>query len=214
MTIGRGFVALLAMVVGWGWMATAAQEATPAAGVTAAALTRTNVRYFLPFGPSGLNPALKVTDRADGTCDSGSSVLPGRPDAWFCMEAAGGVLDPCIENIWTPEGQPTQLACASDPFRGDVVLLTATAPLPETQGAAPGTGAPTLPWALELANGERCGLIRGATTGFAGMRLNYGCEGGGSVIGDVDRSSPVWAVSYLADGGWATDLVEVAVAWQ
>ncbi|HET7092399.1 MAG TPA: hypothetical protein VFI22_02950 [Thermomicrobiales bacterium] len=213
MKFGRWMVVLAAIVAGWSWTIAAAQEATP--GPAAAALTRTNVRYFLPFSPDGLNPGLTVTDRADGTCDSSSSVLFGRPDAWFCIEAAGGVLDPCIENIWTPEGEPTQLACASDPFGNDVVLLTATAPLPETQ-ATPEAAAsmPVLPWALELANGKRCGLMRGATTAFAGMRFNYGCVGGGMVIGDVDRSSPVWVVSYLADGALATDLIEVAVAWQ
>jgi hypothetical protein len=132
------------------------------------------------------------------------------------MEAAGGVLDPCIQNIWTPEGAPVELACVSDPFGNEVVLLTATAPLPQNQ-AAPNAGsatAPPLPWALELANGKRCGLMRGATTAFAGMRLNYGCMGGGSVIGDVDRSAPIWVVSYLGDGDLATNLVEVAVAWQ
>jgi hypothetical protein len=213
MSFLRSAFVALAVVLGMAWTVVAAQDATPSpAGITAP-LTRTNVRYYLPFSPSGLNPTLKVTDRADGTCDSGSSVLPGRPDAWFCMEAAGGVLDPCIENIWTPDGQPTQLACAADPFGNDVVLLTATTPLPENQ-TQPASATSPLPWALELANGKQCGLMRGATTAFAGLRMNYGCVGGGMVIGDDDRSSPVWVVSYLDDGGLATNLVEVAVAWQ
>jgi hypothetical protein len=45
------------------------------------------------------------------------------------------------------------------------------------------------------------------------MRLNYGCSGGGWVLGDVDLSEPVWTATYLADGGVATNLVEVAVGW-
>jgi hypothetical protein len=44
------------------------------------------------------------------------------------------------------------------------------------------------------------------------MRINYGCPGG-SVIGDVDRTLPVWAVSYLANDATATDLIEVTAAW-
>jgi hypothetical protein len=207
----RWWMALLAVVAGLGWTIATAQEATPAAGAPVAPLTRTNVRYYLPYSPNGLNPALKATDRATGTCDGGSSVLPGRPDVWFCVETGGGVLDPCFENIWTPDGSPPELACASDPFGNEVVLLTATAPLPQAQPSPEPT---PLPWALELANGKRCVLLRGATTAFAGMRLNYGCVGGGSVIGDVDRSSPVWVVSYLDDGALATNLVAVAVAWQ
>ncbi|HEU5430589.1 MAG TPA: hypothetical protein VFU81_02945 [Thermomicrobiales bacterium] len=213
MSFLRSAFAALAVIVGRGWTIVTAQQATPGPAAPTPPLARTNVRYYLPFGPSGLNPALKVTDRANGTCDSGSSVLPSRPDAWFCMEA-GGVLDPCFENIWTPEGEPTQLACPSDPFGNEVVLLTAAAPLPQAP-ATPEAAATTPPllWALELANGKQCGLLRGATAPFAGMRLNYGCVGGGSVIGDVDRSSPVWVVSYLDDGGLATNLVAVAVAW-
>ncbi|MDQ3692606.1 MAG: hypothetical protein M3464_03115 [Chloroflexota bacterium] len=70
-----------------------------------------------------------------------------------------------------------------------------------------------LPWALELANGERCTLLTGATAAFAGDRLNYGCENGGYVLGEVNQERPVWVVSYLADGAFATTLVEVVAAW-
>jgi len=70
-----------------------------------------------------------------------------------------------------------------------------------------------LPWALELANGERCTLLSGATSVLAGERINYGCEGGGVVLGAAHRGQPVWTVSYLADQSVATNVVEVAVAW-
>jgi hypothetical protein len=71
----------------------------------------------------------------------------------------------------------------------------------------------SLPWALELADGEQCALATGATAVFAGMRVNYFCSGGGSILGDPDRSQPVWAVTYLAEGAVASELVEVAVVW-
>lgn len=70
-----------------------------------------------------------------------------------------------------------------------------------------------LPWALELAGGDQCTLATGATAVFAGMRVNYFCSGGGSILGDPDRSRPVWAVTYLAEGAVASELVEVAVVW-
>ena len=70
-----------------------------------------------------------------------------------------------------------------------------------------------IPWALELANGERCTLLTGATAVLAGERINYGCEGGGMVLGEVNRDGPLWTVSYLAEGAFASDLVAVAVAW-
>jgi hypothetical protein len=70
-----------------------------------------------------------------------------------------------------------------------------------------------IPWALELANGSRCGLLTGATAVLAGQRINYGCDDGGLVIGEVDRSAAMWTVAYLADGASATDLVDVVTAW-
>ncbi len=70
-----------------------------------------------------------------------------------------------------------------------------------------------IPWALELANGSRCGLLTGATAVLAGQRINYGCDDGGLVIGEVDRSAVMWTVAYLADGASATNLVDVVTAW-
>lgn len=69
-----------------------------------------------------------------------------------------------------------------------------------------------IPWALELANGETCTLLTGSTAVLAGQRVNYACEGG-EVIGEVDRSQPVWTVDYLATDAIATSRVDVTVAW-
>jgi hypothetical protein len=33
------------------------------------------------------------------------------------------------------------------------------------------------------------------------------------VLGETDHSQPVWTVSYLAEGEFASSLVDVAVAW-
>ena len=70
-----------------------------------------------------------------------------------------------------------------------------------------------IPWAVELANGERCTLLTGATAVFAGQRLNYGCESGGYVIGELQRDGLVWMASFLAKDAYASDLVPVAVVW-
>lgn len=70
-----------------------------------------------------------------------------------------------------------------------------------------------LPWALELTSGERCTLLTGATAPVAGLRLNYLCEGGASVIGDIDRTLPLWVVNVLAEDGYATTLVGVSASW-
>jgi hypothetical protein len=33
------------------------------------------------------------------------------------------------------------------------------------------------------------------------------------ILGEADRSQPIWTVTYLAEGEVATNLVDVASAW-
>ncbi len=101
-----------------------------------------------------------------------------------------------------PPGQPGEPALAPPPSAAEAEI------------AAQETIDPLdIPWGLELANGAQCTLLTGASAVLAGERVNYGCDDGGLVLGEVDRSAPQWAVSYLAEGAFATDLVPVAVAW-
>jgi hypothetical protein len=180
----------------------------------------------LPFTADGLNPGLTVTSTIEGICDFGSSIASSRPDAWGCT-TGGGVLDPCFENPFLAPDELGQLACFDTPFSTDVVLLTLTAPLarqkegpagPGANGAQATTAEATiapwdLPWAVELANGDRCALMRGTLIFLAGQTVYYGCEGGGMILGEADRSQPIWTVTYLAEGEVATNLVDVASAW-
>ena len=206
----------------------AAQEATPTAGTTSAVLARTDTRHFLPYGPDGLNPGLTVSAEASGVCAHESLATPGRPDAWDCLDSTdSSIYDPCFADPFAAPDDLHELACATAPWATDIVRFRLTEPLPREKEDAPAPGDPAaaaavqeadaepweLPWALELANGERCMLLTGGTIALAGERLQYGCEGGGSVLGEVDRAQPVWAVDYLADGAVATTLVDVTVAW-
>ena len=226
--MGRPFVplgALLALLL-VGPVVVAAQDATPAATATtgegAAGPARTDARYFLPYGPGGLNAGLAVTANESGVCAHGSLATPGRPDAWDCLGTDDNtVRDPCFADPFAAPGAPHELACAAAPWAADVVLLRLTEPLSRAKDGAPAAagveeadpGPWELPWALELANGERCTLLTGASVVLAGERLHYGCEGGGWVLGGPDRAEAVWTVSYLAGGAVATTLVDVAVAW-
>jgi hypothetical protein len=70
-----------------------------------------------------------------------------------------------------------------------------------------------LPWGLELANGDRCALLRGTLTVMAGQVVHYGCADGGVVFGETHREQPVWTVNYLADGASASTRVAVVAAW-
>ncbi len=203
-----------------GGQSAGAQEATPAAGQSA----RTDVRYVVPFGPDGLNPGLTAATTEDGVCGFPSSAALERPDAWDCTGAEGQIYDPCFENPFTAADEPGQVACLDSPFTTEVVVLNLTAPL-ERQKEAPDAGmslaqaagvsieAWDLPWALELANGDRCTLLHGTLSVLAGQTAHYGCEGGGVVFGEVDHRQPLWTVQYLAAGGVASNLVDVVTAW-
>ncbi len=201
-----------------------AQEATPAA-LAGAGPVRTDARYFLPYGPGGLNAGLTTSATDSGVCAHGSLAAPGRPDAWDCLGAGDTVRDPCFADPFAAPGERHELACATAPWAADVVLFRLTEPLSREKDDAPAAGNPAggveeadpdpweLPWALELANGERCTLLTGASVVLAGERLHYGCEGGGAVLGEPDRAEPLWTAAYLADGAVGTTLVDVSVAW-
>jgi hypothetical protein len=118
-----------------------------------------------------------------------------------------------------PEDIAAQAGMAPDqapPLKGkkgrqDAALVEAAAPPSDVAETA--IDPLDIPWAVELANGERCTLLTGATAVFAGQRLNYGCESGGYVIGELQRDSPVWMASFLAKDAYASDLIPVAVVW-
>ena len=214
--MGRLFV-LLSVIVGLvtvSTMAVAGQEATPGPG--GAAMARTDTRYVIPFGPDGLSPALTVASNEEGSCLGDSLAAIDRPDALDCTSESGQIYDPCFANPFAAPDEPAELACVSDPFSTEVILLTTDAPLDREKEPASGDDpfAPwDLPWALELANGDRCTLLHGTLSQLAGQVVYYGCEQNGAVLGVVDHQRPVWTVNYLAEGDVASRLVEVTAAW-
>lgn len=175
----------------------------------ASAVTQT--RVFTPFDAGGeLVVGLAVTGEVEGSCEANSAASPERPDAWRCS-AENEILDPCFQNVLR-DGEP--LACTEDPFSADVVMLTLSTPLPDPTVTDGPDFAAGLPWALELANGQQCTLLTGATASVAGMRINYGCPDGAQVVGEVNRRLPRWRVFYqTAARSLSLEQVGVATAW-
>src|SRR5215213_8014365 len=213
--LSMAVVVLLGVTAPDGQPSARAQDATPATGQSA----RTDVRYVLPFGPDGLNPGLTATATDEGVCGFPSSAALDRPDAWDCLGGDDQVYDPCFENPFTLPDDPGQVACLASPFTTDVVVLTLTEPLvrqketpdPTMDAAQDAAGvslAPwDLPWALELANGDRCTLLGGTLYQLAGQVVYYSCEQNGAVLGVVDHGQPLWTVNYLTDGDFASNVV-------
>jgi hypothetical protein len=195
-------------------MVAIAQDATPEP--EAVTLARTDTRYFVPFGPDGVNAGLTVTENVNGTCTAESLALTHRPDAWDCVDDSNQIHDPCFENPFAPEDAPGELACAAAPFSNEIVLLAVDDPLPrdkEGPTAEDIFGPWDLPWALELANGDRCNLDHSVNMVLASETVYYSCENDGLILGIVDRSHPVWTVNYLAAGTAGSTLVDVTAAW-
>ena len=215
----RRLLVLVSVLVALGTtdpMAAFGQEATPEPGTASA--THTDIRFVIPFGPDGLNTTLTVTGDEAGACSGDSLAALDRPDAWDCIGENDQIYDPCFENPFVSPDEPAELACVTDPFSPEVVLLSVDAPLLREKEAPAGQGqnpfAPwDLPWALELANGDRCTLLHGTLYQLAGQVVYYSCEQNGAVLGVVDHGQPVWTVNYLADGDVASSLVEVTAAW-
>ena len=222
----RQLLILIAAFITFGPLTATAQDATPTAVEPGASVpaNRTDTRYILPFTVEGLNPNLTVASTSEGICDLGSSIAVSRPDAWGCI-TEGGVLDPCFENAYVPLEEATEVVCFDTPWSSEVVMLTLSSPLSREKEAPAGamTGAADtaneviqpwdLPWALELANGDRCALMHGTLLVMAGQVVHYGCEQGGMILGETDRGQPVWTVSYVAEGEVASNLVDVVTAW-
>ena len=170
---------------------------------------RTQIKLLTPFGVKGVADGLQVSEKASGKCFAPSAASPTRPDAWRC-NAGNAILDPCYQRIM---GDEKQLACPGEgPRSQKVVLLTLTDPMPNEPRKETSRDS-ALPWAIELANGKHCSLFTGATAPVAGMRINYGCPGVFRVVGDIDRSSPVWRVFFQAESASVLEQVDVLVAW-
>jgi hypothetical protein len=164
-------------------------------------------------------------DQVYDPCFENPFILPDEPGEVACLESPFTtdvvvltLTDPLVREKEAPAMQPSD-----GPGSGQ-----GTGPGPGTgAGPGPGTGKGLsmaqaagvsiepwdLPWALELANGDRCTLLHGTLTVMAGQTAHYGCEDGGAVFGEVDHSQPVWTVNYVAQGDTASNLVEVVTAW-
>jgi len=193
--------ALLGMLLAVGTVTLAQETSTSSSG--------TRIKMLTPFNSSGLSIGMAVTQQVSGTCFTRSVASPTRDDAWRCS-AGNAIMDPCYQRIM---GDEKQLACpVGGPWAANVVMLTLAQPLPQAEYKAVSRDT-SLPWALELANGQRCSLFTGATATIAGMRINYGCPGGFVVVGDVDRTLPAWRVFFQGEKSIALEQVVVSVAW-
>jgi hypothetical protein len=123
-------------------------------------------------------------------------------DAVRCFSTSG-IYDPCWVN---PQDKA---ACPKAPWSADIVLVTKIRMLERDMG---GVSNPNSFWGLELANGDRCTFATGTAEVIDHERVNYRCVNGG-VVGDPDRTGPVWKVRYFTLRSRQITNVTVRRAW-
>lgn len=149
---------------------------------------------------------MTVDRTARGYCWTGS-LTDSRSDAWRCF-LGNLILDPCFSN---ETGTSSFVVCADDPWSG-VSKLILTKPLPQDMANSQ-TSDPTAsaPWAVELGDGTQCVFLTGATSVIAGLRINYGCAGGGVLVGEPRRQSDARTIFY-GSGYKANAVTELPIA--
>lgn len=155
----------------------------------ASAATSTTIVRYSPWHLGKLRSDLKVTQRVQGSCWTGSLAVT-RSDAWRCM-AQNVIQDPCFSAGYNVQ----EVVCVADPFSRDVTVMSLTKRLDRK---AHGPNGESHAWMLQLENGAKCGFATGATALVAGMRLNYACTTKGWIAGNPDRWRPTWIANYVA----------------
>jgi hypothetical protein len=188
---------------------TAAATALTACGSTAArpgALAATRQVHVGPVGPDGSPVRGFRTTRTAGHagCEPGSEAIG---QAYRCF-AGNFLYDPC----WAERaGTPTVL-CLAVPWSMTVIRLGLSAPL----GAIPPAPAPSEPWGVELAGGQRCALLQGAHSVFDGRVIDYYCSSRLSLLRGLIRTSAVWRAASVTETAGKQALgpsEQIKIAW-
>jgi hypothetical protein len=165
---------------------------------------------FQPWTSAGaLLASLRASTTVTADCEEQSIADAARSAALRCF-AGDEILDPCFV---APSLQ--QAACLVSPWDSSVTvvhLMTLPSPSPPIS---------TLPWAIELTDGEHCLYEAGATQNAGDKRLNYGCRRGGSsglnLWGAIDQSHQPWTILASsvppADPAFRLTDESIAVVW-
>jgi hypothetical protein len=163
-----------------------------APGRPTAALTATRQVHVSPVGPDGspVRGFRTMRTASHAGCEPGSEAI-GR--AYRCF-AGNFLYDPC----WAERGGTPAVLCLAFPWSVTDIRLTLSTPL----SSIPATAAPAEPWGLELASRQRCVLLQGAHSVFAGRVIDYYCSPRLSLLRGLVESSAVWrAASVIVVAG-------------
>jgi len=130
------------------------------------------------------------TETKKGSCFANAISAP-RLDAWRCTTEDNMMSDPCF--AWKGK-----VVCDVDPRQpgsGYVMQLTEKLPKANVPAAVRKEGAKS-GWLFELTYGTVCSPMNGATGAVDDKRMNYGCEGGFVILGDL-KIGKVWTADKV-----------------
>lgn len=145
-----------------------------------------------------------IVAKKSGTCTQQSQLIK-REDAWRCT-AENKTYDPCF--VMASNSQ-SEAVCADSPWSDKVTLITITTPL-DNKSHQPLDMSRTFPWAIELADGEKCKAIE-ATARYDGLPVHYRCDRNSELFGHVQRCEGMWKMLQHATNGVET--AKIAKAW-
>jgi hypothetical protein len=176
----------------------------PVSGASAHA-SGTSIHLYAPFNGSGIARGVRIARTASGYCWT-TSDTDARADAWRCF-VGNYIHDPCFSN--TVNAAKYVLCPLSTPG-SRVLRINLTKPLPKRSAA---TGDPTrfAPWAVQTTSGRWCTILSGATGLIGGLRINYGCTGGGILLGNPRRTTSTWTIFYAPNFN-STQFVSISLA--
>jgi hypothetical protein len=177
------------------------------AGARRAESLRTSINLYSPFTIGGqIAAGVHIKQIVHGSCWT-TSIADYRADAYRCF-VGNEIHDPCFANAANAVFVLCPLYMPTSP----VLRIDLTKRLPATTA----NGDPTRysPWALQLINARWCEILSGATGLIAGMRINYGCVGGGTLLGNPRRGAATWTIFYTAGStGHNFQAVPIRAAW-
>lgn len=184
----------------------AAGLAACSSGPAPAALTATRQVHVSPVSADG-SPVrgFRTTQTVSGaSCEAGSEAI-GR--AYRCI-AGNSLFDPC----WAARAAAPIVLCLPFPWSVTDVRLEVGAPL----SAIPAEPGSNEPWGVELATGQRCVLLQGAHSLFAGRVIDYYCNAGLSLLRGLSRAAPVWRAASVTGAAGKQALgpsEQIKIAW-
>ena len=163
---------------------------------------------------STISSQVTVGKTISGSCWGGSAVV-AEPSAWRCIDG-NLIYDPCISPP-SAAATATEVVCLATPW-SDAVVMRLTSPLPLSSGST-SSGGSSKPWALELANGQRCVAGGGAVLSIDNVALYYACTsaggsaGSGGGAGGIDTSHEPWTAQFSPVGSTSLTLERVTGSW-